>query len=60
MLNGCNELNEINMNIKKYHRYYIRYLFKNNISQGKFDAVDNFKVRFGKNIKFNLTNLDIN
>ena len=48
------------MNIKKYHRYYIRYLFKNNISQGKFDAVDNFKARFGKNIKFNLTNLDIN
>ena len=55
-----NKLNEINMNIKKYQRYYFRYLFKNNISQDKFDAVDNFKARFGKNITLTLTDLDIN
>ena len=29
LYNNNNELNEINMNIKKYQRYYFRYLFKN-------------------------------
>ena len=60
MMCNNNDLNKIDINIKKYQRYYIRYLFKNKIATDKFSAIEMFKEKFGKNIKFNLTDNDIN
>ena len=55
-----NELKDIDMNIKKYQRYYIRYAFKNKIAVDKYNAIDMFKEKFGNNIKFKLNDNDIN
>ena len=55
MMCNNNELNKIDINITKYQRYYIRYLFKNKIATDKLNAIEMFKEKFGKNIKFNLT-----
>ena len=48
------------MNIKKYQRYYIRYVFKNIIAVDKFNAIDMFKEKFGTSINFKLNYNDIN
>ena len=55
-----NELKDIDMNIKKYQIYYIRYAFKNKIALDKYNAIDMFKEKFGNNIKFKLNDNDIN
>ena len=41
-----NELKDIDMNIKKYQRYYIKYVFKNKIYADKYNAIDMFKGEF--------------
>ena len=38
-----NKINEIDLNIKKYQRYFIRYLFKNKLVIDKYEAIDKFK-----------------
>ena len=55
-----NQLSDIDMNKKKYQRYYIRYLFKNKITVDKFNAIDMFKEKFGTSINFKLNDNDIN
>ena len=41
-----NELKDIDMNIKKYQRYHIKYVFKNKIYVDKYNAIDMFKGEF--------------
>ena len=48
-----NQLNDIDMNIKKYQRYYIRYVFKNIIAVDKFNAIDMFKEKLGTSLFLN-------
>ena len=55
-----NSLNDIDISIKKYQRYYIRYLFKNKKAIDKYNAINIFKEKFGDKINFILDDNDIN
>jgi hypothetical protein len=47
------------MNLKLFQRFFIRYIFKYKLANDKLDAIDNFKCKFGNEIKLKLTDNDI-
>ena len=53
-------MNEIDINIKKYQRYFIRYLFKNKLVIDKHGAINKLLTNFGDKIKIKLNDNDIN
>ena len=55
-----NVLKDIDISIKKYQRYYIRYLFKKKKAIDKYNAINIFKEKFGDKINFILDDNDIN
>lgn len=55
-----NQLDSIDMSLKKYQRYYFRSLFKNYEASDIFTAIDKFKLKFDENIELKLTDNEIN
>ena len=55
-----NKLDKIDINLKKYQRYFFRSIFKNNDETDKLTAIDKFKSKFGTNIKIKLNDNEIN
>lgn len=47
------------MNLRKYQRYYIRFLFNNKDIFDKNEAINKILKIFGDNIKIKLTDNDI-
>ena len=60
MIINNSKLENIDINLKCYQTYYIRYLFKNKIVNDKITALEKLKNRFGDNIVIKLTDNDIN
>jgi len=54
-----NKYDKINMDLRKYQRYYIRFLFDNKEIFDKNDAINSILKKFGDNIKIKLTDNDI-
>lgn len=55
-----NKLDKIDLNLKKYQRYFFRAEFKNNEAIDKIVALDKFKKKFGTDIKIKLNDNEIN
>ena len=55
-----NKLDKIDINLKKYQRYFFRSIFKNKDATDKLTAIDKFKSKFGANIKIKLNDNEIN
>ena len=54
-----NKYDKIDFNLRKYQRYYIRYLFNNKEIFDKNDAINKILKKFGDNIEIKLTDNDI-
>lgn len=60
ILYNNNDLSKIDINLKLFQRFFIRYIFKYKLTNYKLDKIDKFKCKFGNDIILKLTDNDIN